>query len=178
MGWCACGCFHPSTKIAVVELERGQSKSVKAEKIIGEKDRFQVIGLANDTKLQNLTLQSSPVRITTKGKELKSLVVVETDSNQQLRLTEKHPVLVMQGDEGRMIQAKNLHVGDVLKTIYGETTKILKVNRVKYNGDVVNFGLENEGLLSHIVFAEGVAVGDLIWQSTLEDRQNQVLNRR
>lgn len=173
-GWCSCGCFAPDTLISTFNRLTGDDQLANAMDITLAKNNFDLYHLAEDANLSRFILERSNVRLTTKGKEFKDLVVIKTNSGKTLRLTQKHPVLTA---AGKMVLAKDLTARDVLKSQQGTSVEIESVTFKKYTGDVVNFSTEAEGMNQHVIFAEGLAVGDQYWQASLEDEMNQVFIR-
>lgn len=178
-GWCSCGCFAPWTKIMVTPSGDDYLSELlqKRAGLISKRDQFDLVTLSERATLVNLEKDKAPIRIVTKGKENKGLVKIVTTDKRVLFVTEKHPVLTA---EGKMVLAKNLRPTDHLVDESGSHLGIRSLSSIPYHGEVYNFATEvtNDDKNRHVIFAEGLAVGDLYWQASLEDQINQVFIRQ
>jgi len=179
-GWCACGCFASFTKIDIIDRENtphylNNITLAKAKTITENSKNFDLVHLAEEATLDNILITSSPIRISTEGMENKELVKIETTDHRKLYVTTKHPILT---SKGTMVMATNLRPSDQLINRYGETVEIKSLSTIPYKGQVYNFMSEINSKNGHVIFAEGLAVGDLYWQSSLEDQLNQEFIRR
>ncbi len=172
--WCPCGCFHPGSKISVVIKDHLQIR--KAGTVANYADKYELLHLREDSKRDYFTYASSPIRISTKGKESKPLVHIYLSKNKLLRLTENHPVLLK---NMKMIFAKDLKKGMFLLSQEGSPLEVLKIEKKMFKGNVVNFVVESstDNPLEHIIFSDGVAVGDMYWQSKLEHEVDRIKAR-
>lgn len=111
------------------------------------------------------------------GPEPEPLIVIETTDARIIKLTTKHPVLTASGE---MVLAKELKIEDGLIDQDGSKVEILSLSTEMYEGNVVNFMIDEpiESRLEHVIFAHRIAVGDLAWQSSLEDELNQIIIRQ
>jgi hypothetical protein len=134
-----------------------------------------LVHLAAGTTLSEMRKELSPIRISTYGKEKKDLIKITSTSGKNLFVTEKHPILTSLGE---MKLAKELRPSDYLVDMNGNAVGIKSLRHVPYNGYVYNFATEAKDKNEHVIFAEGFAVGDLYWQSALEDEMNQVFLRK
>lgn len=181
--WCPCGCFAARTQISAVyqdDLDLMTRSEVLSSRISAAEvsENFKFINLMHfsfDTNLHEMSKDLSPIRIATFGKEKKDLIKISTFDGRNLYLTEKHPVLTI---NGVMKLAKNLRPTDKLVDMNGDELGIKELSQVPYNGLVYNFATEAKDKKEHVIFAEGVAVGDLYWQSSLEDEMNQIFIRQ
>lgn len=174
-GWCACGCFAPTTRIAVVERSSSldfinELLFVKAKKVVKNTNRFNLVHLTENATLSDLQIMASPIRISTEGVEKKELVQIITEDYRKLLVTTKHPILTARGT---MVMAKNLRPDDQLIDRNGNIVGVKSLSTVPFNGKVYNFMTDFESKNGHVIFAEDLAVGDLFWQSSLEDQYNQ-----
>ncbi len=104
------------------------------------------------------------------------LVWVHLENGSSIGLTEEHAVLTA---EGVMLTAKELQVGQhQMVTAEGEPVAIKDIQRVATNDPVYNLltdaGLNHKG---HMVVANGVVVGDIMWQNTLAKDLQRVVVR-
>ncbi len=127
--------------------------------------------------MSDFTLTSTPIKIATSGPELKPLVVIETSDSRVLKVTDKHPILTARGE---MVLAKELRFNDGLIDQDGSRVEISSLSTEMHDGEVVNFMIDEpiESRLEHVIFANRIAVGDLAWQSSLEDELRQVIIRQ
>jgi hypothetical protein len=179
IGWCACGCFAPWTNIATVQKTNDYITEILqiSAKNISQNSDLALVTLADDATLSDMKKSKEQIRITTQGVEKNGLVKIVLEDGRQLFVTKKHPLLT---DRGAMIIAKDLKFTDKLVDINGTSLVIRSLSSVPYNGLVYNFATSpamdtKEG---HIVFAEGLAVGDLYWQASLEDEINRIFIRK
>lgn len=181
MSWCPCGCFAPDTKISV-QNRQGQQFEERADLISANTQQYLLEHLTADSFLSESTAQPTqfytefaPIRLSTAGQEPHELVVIELENGVKLRLTQRHPVLTF---AGKMVFARDLKVNDVLTTKQGSPVLVTTLKYEKFTGDVVNFSTEKNKIPEHVIFAEGVAVGDQFWQASLEDQINRVFIRK
>jgi hypothetical protein len=171
-----CGCFHPDMRILVTSLgdrSASQSFEVRAGDIVDRIQEINLVHLTDDSKLNAFQLESSPVVSPVYGPERLPLVVIQAANGSVLKLTTQHPVLT---GAGMMKIANKLSAEDTLVDVKGMPVKILSLATESYSGDVVNFRTQypNSELKKHVIFAEGLAVGDLSWQAGLEDQHEKV----
>lgn len=179
-GWCACGCFAPFTKIAVTEKSAitdsiqdnfiQELLFVKAKKITTHFQRYNLVHLTDDATLHNLQITASPIRISTEGMEKKELVQIVTEDYRKLLVTPRHPILT---SNGTMVMARDLRPDHLLVNRNGNNIGIKSLSTIPFKGKVYNFMSESDSHNGHVIFAEDLAVGDLYWQSSLEDQYNQ-----
>lgn len=113
---------------------------------------------------------------TTTGSEANDLVWVKLVDGTTLGLTEEHAVLLSTGE---MIRAIDLGVGThELVTQYGEFVGIQDITRAPTEDQVYNVltdaGLSHKG---HMIIANGIIVGDIMWQNTLATDLMKVVAR-
>lgn len=174
VAWCACGCFHPDTKILATIKDNDFATYYSAKEVAFNKTKFNLLNLTAQATFTKMALETSSIRHTTSGNEENPLVVLTTASGATLKLTEHHAVLLA---DGKMIEAKELRVGNLIVSRKHGPTEIVKLERESTPLAVVNFVTEAPDLKQHIVVAEDVFVGDLYWQSHLEALKNQITVR-
>lgn len=177
LGWCSCGCFAEDTLISVFEKENQQFKEISASTLAHHRQSYEAVHLTSNSTLSQFEYGNSNIRITTEGLEKQPIVVIETENGRKLRVTEKHPILTQRGS---MVQAKDLQIEDGVISQEGIPLKISSLRLESYCGNVINFMVDQpiSSHLEHVVFANQIAVGDLGWQSSLEDELNQVMIRQ
>ncbi len=175
--WCPCGCFHPDSAIAI-DADNGIGMSLESALNISRNiENYRVVHLAPDASISNFLLKSTPIKIATSGAEEKPLIVIRTTDNRILKVTEKHPILTA---KGTMVIASELSIDDGLLDQSGAEVEIASLSSEIFEGEVVNFMIDEpiESHREHVIFAQGIAVGDLAWQSSLEDELRQVIIRQ
>ena len=172
-GWCACGCFHPDTLITVIEEGENLNIIPAGDLISLEKKPF-VSHLGKESHLSGFFYDYSPVLMTTSGKELKKVYEITTEGQRKIVLTSRHPVLTK---EGIVKQARHLTTKESVVLLDGSFDPIEKIKKIKTKEDVVNFSLETKDPKEHLIFANDIVVGDLYFQSSLEDLLNSILIR-
>lgn len=97
------------------------------------------------------------------GPESKPVIRFETADGRKLTVTTEHPLITNKG----LRMAKEISIGEELKTHDGKFTAIKGISTKKYNDDVINFEVEGEFQSDHLVIAEGLISGDLYLQNKL-----------
>ncbi len=169
-GWCACGCFDPATMISVF----GSLGAAKAVEIAENPGDYVLEHLEDSSEVGSFSVGLAAIRFSTSGKEAKPLVVIETEDGRTLKVTTKHAIMTAHGE---MIKAEKVTPDTLLLDQLGYPVAIKSLRSEVFKGNVVNFRVNVEKPVEHVIFAEHLAVGDQAWQSTLEDLQNQVLIR-
>lgn len=171
-GWCACGCFHPLMLITVLNETLPVAT---AEDIAKNPKNYSLLHLGANTRLSSMEYNFSPLVYSTLGAEAKPLVVIETQDGRVLKVTSQHAIMTAQGE---MIQAKDVKPETLLLDHSGSVVAIQAIRSEVFKDFVVNFRLDVKKPVEHVIFAQGLAVGDQAWQSTLEDLQNQIIVRQ
>ncbi|MCP3057901.1 Hint domain-containing protein [Myxococcus sp. K38C18041901] len=146
-------CMAEGTKVTLADGTRAAIETLK----VGDKVRSNASGRV-------LTVQDFIF-----GREPKPLVRLRDDQGHDLRLTEKHPVLLT---SGLVVPADKVQVKDQVRTESG-TAFITATERVPYDGKVYNLKLgtpeelESLGPNERTLFADGVLVGDDTMQREL-----------
>jgi hypothetical protein len=72
-----------------------------------------------------------------------------------------------------MKAARLLKEGDHLVSTEGKPVLVKSITREKAEREVVNFAVSanDQNMAEHIIAAEGVLVGDLVWQGSLSDEE-------
>lgn len=174
ISWCSCGCFDPRTRV-FVEDRMGKSFWERIDTVVQNKEAFKLWSLTEDSSFQPLQTQSLAIRKTTSGPEADPLIYIHTEDGHELGVTQDHAVLCSTGE---MLRAKSLQIGQSLVTSDGAFTKIARLEHKTIQDDVVNVLTDSEALKSHIILAEGLAVGDLAWQNSLESELNSIVIRK
>lgn len=171
MTWCACGCFHPETKILT------QKGEIKAKKILDNFKNFKLAHWGDDNFENNYTTEFSKIRSSTSGKEKDPLFVFQLENGRTLKVTKNHPILT---SKKRILPANMITTKDLLLDRNSREIKILSIRKEKFNGKVINFIVEANNLnkSNHIIFSEGVATGDMYLQSLIKDKEKRIKARQ
>ncbi len=76
-----------------------------------------------------------------------------------------------------MVAAKNLKEGQILVSSDGKPVTLERIEHRMIAEDVLNVLTAGDSGLSHMVFAEGLVVGYLAWQNSLQSELNAVAIR-
>lgn len=141
------GCFVKGTQIAL-----GKDSAVAIEKL----NAGQSVMLA-DGRYAKIT------RIVA-GPEHKPVVGFETSSGAKLTVTAEHPLMTKTG----MKLAKDISIGDELRTADGKHVTIKAIGTRMYKDKVYNFELAGTGAeADHSVIANGLVSGELYLQNIM-----------
>lgn len=177
IGWCRCGCFERSTRIYVHDVASATAKWVPVDSLPNQESKLGIYTLAADATLQNPSWTVHSMLDTTVGPEEKPLVYVRTEGGSVLGLTEQHAVLL---STGHMVRAVELTPDSVLVKMNGDLERIVELWRAPTADPVFNMltdaAVENK--TGHLVFAEGIIVGDIYWQNIIDDELRQTEIRR
>jgi hypothetical protein len=175
IGFCYCGCLERATEIFVNDPVSGKSSAQQIGSItVGS---VQIYALTEDTTLSSVQYAPRGLEAVTTGAEREPLVVLHLDGGIVLAVTELHAILL---STGAMVAAKDLRAGQSLVKQDGSLSRIAQITRVSTSDNVFNV-LTNAGLKSykgHMIVANGLIVGDLMWQNTLAKDLNSVVVRR
>jgi hypothetical protein len=167
-GWCACGCFHPDTRLAIDHAFSDTSPDqVPAKEIVYNRRKFLVKTLSSESELNDMQLENHKIALTTVGRANKPVVYIKTDDGSELTLTETHPVITI---TGKAIQAKEIRPGDAILRIDGNQAEVVQKDIINYQGNVVNLATEAgfKDFAGHVIFGEDLAIGDLTMEAILE----------
>ena len=173
-GWCPCGCFDPNTRLFTENKNLGESDWMSIKDIIQNQESKQLWSLTDDASLLDWKLAPREIRKSTHGPEHKPLVYLHTTDGNILGITEEHAALLWSGE---MVAAKNLTIGNKLVSSKGTPSEIKHIERRFINEEVLNVLTNGKTSASHVILAEGLAVGDLAWQNSLQSELNSILIR-
>lgn len=168
---CRCGCFVGSTALLTnfgwAPIERVQLNARRLQIAVNLPE----IGKAALSQVR-------PEDAFIKGPELVPVLELVTANGTAITLTTKHPVLVLEHGEKKMIQAQALEVGDTLVTVDGHPVEVTSITPVSLPDDdnlVYNVDAGADGA-SGVIAANGLRVGDLRWQLRLSERESREAN--
>lgn len=165
--FCKCGCFDKSTKILVEDKLAGDKSWTPIASLVENPQDYSLFSLEsiNDSDA-GINLKRHEVSETLVGK-MKDKVMVEivTESGNMIKLTDDHPLLT----EGReIVLAKEVRVGTRLVGRDGLADKAAKVTVTREIVDVFNVGtdMKSKNPSDHLIFANGLIVGDMVLQNS------------
>jgi hypothetical protein len=163
LGWCRCGCFEKTTTLRALSLASGDEAQAVVSEI--ETSTHEVFAMTEDSTLSDLAFEPRTLTATTAGDEEKPLVWVHLANGVRLGLTTEHAVLLSSGE---MIRAESLTTEHQLVEEDGTLVAVTEIVRTPTADQVYNVltdaGLKHKG---HMVVANGIVVGDIMWQNTL-----------
>jgi hypothetical protein len=169
---CPCSCFDSSTNILSTD-ENGNYTWLNVTEFKAGKS---VVTLSEESTVSDLTLKNNTTSYKTQGLDAKPLLVLESEDGNILKVTGDHGVLLA---DGRMIAAKDLKVDDSFISFPGQPVKVQKITRAPASGgEVHNILVDTKLKQEHLVIANGIVVGDLLWQNSLGSELNSVLLRQ
>jgi hypothetical protein len=179
---CPQGCFEASTQILTGAT--GNSKSgftsvsalastLNPDSLTGQNGSLMT--MSDNAKVGDVKLTSRQIERFTFGPEEPDLFVFKLDNGSTLRVTQHHPMVL---HSGKIVEAAQVRERNSFISSDGRRVEITSITREKTNKDVFNFQTVGDTTLSHVIVAEGVLVGDLKLQNTLEDEQASISLRR
>lgn len=168
---CRCGCFAEDTKILVVNANTLQEVPVQTLT-----SRSSAITLTPQASLDALSFRQNRIQSVVSGNEGKPLYAMQLSNGRTLRLTAHHGVLL---NNGKMVTASDVKVGDAFVAYDSdEPAVITAVTRETNTKPVYNFETSGNNATDHIIVAEGVLVGDLVWQNQRANELYQIILRQ
>ncbi len=165
--YCTGGCFTPDQQISFASGD---------EPILSALDalRTGVRTLSPDSTLENVKLKTDDVASYSRDLHDASLVTFEirTRSGGQLRVTDKHPVLI---DDGRLVEARTLKAGTKLIKADGSRDPIVSVTQTSYFGKAYTLKPVATNRVANILIAQGFLVGSSRFQNEDADYLNRII---
>ncbi|MET0403070.1 MAG: Hint domain-containing protein [Cystobacter sp.] len=156
-GYCESACYAPEQTVLFSDGEVSISDALDAR-------REDLMTLTPNSTLDHLQLQQnrtySYTRETRDAEHV--LFVITAASGGQLRVTNEHPII---NDEGRMVQAQTLKVGDSLVKADGTPDRIVDIHKTTHFGKVYNISPVTTDLVSNVLVAQGYLVGSVRYQN-------------
>lgn len=165
-GVCQCGCFAEGTSILTGAGWQDVSQIQKGS---------WVTGFEEGSRLSNPEFSERTVKSAINGPEKAPLYVFSTDSGNIISVTQHHGMVLA---TGKMKAARDVQVGDTFVTVDGAATKVTQINRVSTDKPVYNLEVSSPIKGDHIIGAQGLLVGDLVWQNNLKKELNSIQLRK
>jgi len=165
--YCTSGCYTPDQQISFASGDEPILSALAAL-------RTGVKTLTPDSTLDNIQLKTDDVASYTRDIHDSDLVTFEirTRSGGQLRVTDKHPVLV---DDGRIVEARTLKAGAKLIKVDGSRDPIVSVTQTSYVGKAYNLKPAATNRVANILIAQGFLVGSSRFQNEDVDYINRII---
>ncbi len=162
--WCYCSCFAKGTRILVEDKVNLSHLWLPIEDVTKDLERYHLVVPSSDAKMGNMKYETREIKTWTAGHESNPLYILKTKSGEELIITGNHQVVLA---SGQLAEASNLKVGDNLVHMDGSSSEIASIDFHIVEDDVYNVLTSNS---TNLVFAEGVMVGDLLWENSPEDK--------
>jgi hypothetical protein len=165
--YCVGSCYAPDQQLSFATGDEPIQSALEAR-------RTGVTTLTPDSTLHHIKLQTDDVASYSRDLHDATQVIFEirTRSGGQLRVTEKHPVLV--GD-GRIVEARTLKPGTRLIKADGSRDPIVSVSQTSYVGKAYNLKPAATNHVANILIAQGFLVGSSRYQNEDADYINRIL---
>ena len=173
-GWCRCGCFEKGTEILSISRSNSSLDYVAVEEL-GRDDSL-VFAMTNDSTSYDFLWQAKELIATTAGTENKPLYVIHLANGVRLGLTGEHAVLIQ---DGSLIPARELDIAaHNLVDADGNSIEIVEIARTSTSDKVYNVLTDGgPNHKEHLIVANGIVVGDIMWQNTLAADLNKIVIR-
>jgi hypothetical protein len=166
-GFCTASCYLPDQQISFSD---GDAPILDALTAL----RDDVKTLTPTSTLENITLKTDHVASYTRELHDAAHIIfdIRTASGGELKVTDKHPVLV---DSGRIVEARSLKAGQSLIKADGTRDAIVSVEKTSYFGKVYNLKPEATNRVSNLLIAQGFLVGSSRYQNEDVDFMNRII---
>ena len=166
-GYCTSSCYTPEQEI---RFATGNEKILDAMNALSNN----VTTLAPGSTLQKIQLKTDSVASYTRDLHESTQVIfhIRTASGGELRVTDKHPVILAQG---RVVEARSLKAGDQLIKANGAHDRIVSVTKTTHLGKVYNIKPRSTNRVSNILIAQGYLVGSSRYQNEDVDYINRII---
>ncbi len=167
LGFCVAGCYTPDQQISFASGDEPIASALDSL-------RTGVKTLTPDSTLEHVKLKTDDVLSYSRDIRDSSQVIfdIRTKSGGQLRVTDKHPVLV--GD-GRLVEASTLKAGTKLIKADGSRDEIVSATPTSYFGKVYNLKPTATNRVANIIIAQGFLVGSSRFQNEDVDYINRII---
>jgi len=166
-GFCTSSCYTPEQQITFSD---GPQAIIDATNAL----RNDLRTLAPDSTLENLQFHTDNVQSFTREIHDSTHVIfdIRTESGGELKVTDKHPVIV---GSGRVVEARTLKAGDQLIKADGTRDRIASVTQTTHFGKVYNLKPVATNHVANILIAQGFLVGSSRFQNEDVDFMNRIL---
>lgn len=167
LGFCKCGCFSEETEIA-----GGDESPLNINQLLNYEGDIKTLD-PDSTIDQFITSQRAINGVLIGEKVFKKMYTIKTKEGSSLTVTHDHAILTGTGD---IVSAENLKTSDLLVSGAGS---LVRIDEIKVSRQILNvFNIQTDAPLtdgkSHIIFANDIATGDMVWQSELSREVNSI----
>ena len=166
-GYCTASCYTPDQQISFAS---GDAPILDAL----TKLRDDVKTLTPSSTLEKIGFKTDHVSTYTRETHDTTHVIfdIRTESGGELKVTDKHPVLV---DSGRIVEAQSLKAGQRLIKADGTRDRIVSVVKTSHFGKVYNLKPAATNRVANILVAQGFLVGSSRYQNEDVDFMNRII---
>ena len=166
-GFCTSSCYTPEQQITFSD---GPEAIIDATNEL----RTGLRTLTPDSTLENLQFHTDDVDSFTREIHDSNHPIfdIRTESGGELKVTDKHPVLV---GSGRIVEARTLKVGDQLIRADGTRDRIASVDQTTHFGKVYNLKPVAKNHVANILIAQGFLVGSSRFQNEDVEFMNRII---
>lgn len=165
--YCTSGCYTGDQQISFASGDEPILSALNAL-------RTGVTTLTPDSTLDHIQLKADDVASYTRDIRDADFVIfdIRTKSGGQLRVTDKHPVII---DDGRLVEARTLKAGTSLIKADGSRDAIVSVSQASYFGKAYNIKPTATDRVANILIAQGFLVGSSRFLNEDVDYVNRIL---
>jgi hypothetical protein len=169
-GYCTSSCYTPDQQITFSD---GPEAIIDATNQL----RTGLRTLTPNSTLENIQFHTDDVESFTREIHDSTHVIfdIRTESGGELKVTDKHPVLV---GSGRIVEAKSLKPGQELIKADGTRDRITSVDKTTHFGKVYNLKPVATNHVANILIAQGFLVGSSRFQNEDVDFMNRIIMGR
>jgi hypothetical protein len=166
-GFCTSSCYTPDQQVMFAD---GPQAIVDATNNLTPNMRT----LTPSSTLENLQFHTDAVESFTREIHDSTHVIfdIRTASGGELKVTDKHPVVV---GSGRIVEARSLKAGDQLIKADGTRDRITSVEKTTHFGKVYNLKPVATNHVANILIAQGFLVGSSRFQNEDVDFMNRII---
>ncbi|MBU97815.1 MAG: hypothetical protein CL429_01855 [Acidimicrobiaceae bacterium] len=167
---CRCGCFAEETIFETIDgpLAAGDMPGLTSFPALFGSDSLE---FGDYISLEAINIVSGP--------EKDPVYTFVTESGNKITVSDKHPVVISssQGGFEKVITADQVKTGDFLVKSDGTPTSVIALRTSQYHGKVINFDMRGTKPEHHIIVANGLKMGDNVWQQKLAKVESRMMNR-
>ena len=166
-GFCTASCYTPDEMISFAS---GDAPILDALTKLNN----DVKTLTPSSTLENFSFKTDGVSTYTREIHDSTHVIfdIRTKSGGELKVTDKHPILV---DTGRIMEAQSLKAGQSLIKADGTRDPIVSIEKTSHFGKVYNLKPTATNRVANIIIAQGFLVGSSRYQNEDVDFMNRII---
>lgn len=173
---CRCGCFASETIFT-----RGTGEEVTGFDVIGvyKKENEAQFTVSSLDSFDSNSFTDRQINAVAFGSENEESLAITTVFGKKITVSKAHP-LVLGNYNGKLLAmkaAEEVKVGDYLIAKSGDPEQIARIDKVSYDGKMVNFNVVSDKAENHVVEANGVMAGDQGWQDRLSSVNSRIIWR-